>query len=191
MFLIEDVLINEEVYQKNFICNIQKCKGACCWEGDYGAPLEENEIDILEKEYESIKPYLDEEGIDYIDKHGIYEYIKDLKKNATALLSDGRCAFLNIDNGIAKCGIEKAHEAGKSSLKKPISCHLYPIRIENNNENGFEVLKYDQWDICSAACDLGNENQVRIYQFLKEALIRKYGIDFYNQLENLVSNFSK
>lgn len=191
MFLIEDVLINEEVYQKNFICNIQKCKGACCWEGDYGAPLEENEIDILEKEYESIKPYLDEEGIDHIDKHGIYEYIKDLKKNATTLLSDGRCAFLNIDNGIAKCGIEKAHEAGKSSLKKPISCHLYPIRIENNNENGFEVLKYDQWDICSAACDLGNENQVRIYQFLKEALIRKYGIDFYNQLENLVSNFSK
>ena len=191
MFLIEDVLINEEVYQKNFICNIQKCKGACCWEGDYGAPLEENEIDILEKEYESIKPYLDEEGIDYIDKHGIYEYIKDLKKNATALLSDGRCAFLNIDNGIAKCGIEKAHEAGKSSLKKPISCHLYPIRIENNNENGFEVLKYDQWDICNAACDLGNENQVRIYQFLKEARIRKYGIDFYNQLENLVSNFSK
>ena len=189
MFLIDDVLINEEIYQKNFICNIEKCRGACCWEGDYGAPLEEEEIEILENAYEAIKPHIDKEGRDHIERNGIYEYVKDLKKNATTLLSDGRCVFLSMENDTAKCGIEKAYESGDTNFKKPISCHLYPIRVDENKENGFDVLKYDKWDICSAACTLGDNHQVKIYQFLKEALIRKYGKSFFNQLDDLVNKF--
>ncbi len=190
MFLIDDVLINEEIYQKNFICNIEKCKGACCWEGDFGAPLDVDEIELIEKDYEAIKVHLDQEGIDHIEKNGIYEYVKDLRKNATTLLKDGRCVFLSMKDGVAKCGIEKAHEAGVTNFKKPISCHLYPIRIDQNKENGFDVLKYDKWDICNAACTLGDEHKVRIYEFLKDALTRKYGDEFYAQLKALVQKFS-
>ncbi|MDG2450583.1 MAG: DUF3109 family protein [Saprospiraceae bacterium] len=190
MFLIDDVLINEEIYQKNFICNIEKCKGACCWEGDFGAPLDADEIELIEKDYEAIKVHLDQEGIDHIEKNGIYEYVKDLRKNATTLLKDGRCVFLSMKDGVAKCGIEKAHEAGDTDFKKPISCHLYPIRIDQNKENGFDVLKYDKWDICSAACTLGDEHKVRIYEFLEDALTRKYGDEFYAQLKALVQKFS-
>ncbi|MEE9374431.1 MAG: DUF3109 family protein [Saprospiraceae bacterium] len=191
MFLIDDVLVNEEVYQKNFICNIEKCKGACCWEGDYGAPLEERELDIIRAELDSIKPFLDEEGLLQIKKEGFFTYFKDIGKNGTTLLSNGRCVFLTIQNGIGKCGIEKAYEADCTFFKKPISCHLYPIRIDQNKENGFEVLKYDKWDICSPACALGDDQKVRIFEFLKEPLIRKYGEKFYAQLEKLVQKFSK
>jgi len=168
---------------------LDKCKGACCWEGDYGAPLEEEEIDILEQELESILPFLDEEGKKEIQQKGFFKYFKGLKKNGTALLPDGRCAFLTMDNGIAKCGIEKAHESGATQFKKPISCHLYPIRVKKQPANGFEVLQYDRWDICSAACKLGDEKKVKIYQFLKDALIRKYGKEFYEQLDHMVEQF--
>lgn len=187
MFLIDDVLVNEEIYQKNFICNIEKCKGACCWEGDFGAPLEDKEIDILEKEFDAIKPFLDQEGLDHIEQNGIFEFVDYIKKNATTLLKGGRCVFLTMDNGVGKCGIEKAYEAGETTFKKPVSCHLYPIRVDQNKENGFDVLKYDKWDICSDACSLGDEHKVKIFEFLKDALVRKYGEEFYEQLEYLAS----
>ena len=189
MFLIDDVLVTEDIYKENFICNLDKCKGACCWEGDYGAPLEEDEIDIIEKELKSILPFIDKEGKEKIEKDGFFEFFEGLKKNGTALLEDGRCAFLTMDQGVAKCGIEKAYESGATEFKKPISCHLYPIRIKEQKENGFDILQYDRWEICSAACTLGDEKKVRIYQFLKEALIRKFGNDFYDQLSEMADKF--
>lgn len=191
MFLIDDVLVNEEVYKQNFICNIEKCKGQCCWEGDYGAPLEEKEIDLIEADIERIKPHITEKGRKYIDQNGFFKFFKDLKSNGTELLENAHCVFLKIENGIGKCGIEAAYEHGDTTFKKPISCHLYPIRVKKNKENGFDVLQYDVWDICSEACTLGNEKRVRIYEFLKEPLIRKYGESWYDQLKSLVMKFGK
>ena len=190
MFLIDDVLVTEELYKEHFICNLDKCKGACCWEGDYGAPLEEGEIDKIAADLDNILEHLDDEGRNHILENGFYSYFKGLKKNGTALLKDGRCAFLTMDGGIAKCGIEKANLAGATSFKKPISCHLYPVRVKEQKENGFDVLQYDKWDICSAACELGEEHKVKIYQFVKDALIRKYGESFYEQLDSMAQKFS-
>lgn len=189
MFLIEEVLITEDVYTKHFICNLSKCKGACCWEGDYGAPLEGKEIALLEEELEKIIPFLDDDAIETIKADGFWKYYDGIKKAGTQLMEDGRCAFMTKQEGIAKCGMEKAYEAGATPFKKPLSCHLYPIRIESKRENGFEVMKYDQWNICSAACALGEEKKVRIFEFVKEGIIRKYGDEFYHQLAEMVKKF--
>jgi len=189
MFFIDDILVNDEIYEENFICNIKKCKGACCWEGDFGAPLDAEEIEIIEKDLDKIMPFLSDEGQKHITEKGFFTYYEDLKKNGTGLLPNAHCIFLTFKEGIGKCGIEQAYENEKTSFKKPISCHLYPIRVDKNEENGFDVLKYDKWDICSEACKLGEQKRVRVFEFLKEALVRKYGSVFYSQLESMVSKF--
>jgi hypothetical protein len=183
MIIIQEVLISEDVIEKEFICNLSACKGACCWEGDYGAPLEAEEIDILEKEYANIAPYLDKAGKAVMEEQGLYAYYKEEKDYGTPLLENGACTYLTYDkHGIAICGIEKAYEAGATSFKKPVSCHLYPIRIEHSKKTDYDLMNYDRWDICSAACALGKKHQVPVFQFVKEALIRKYGESFYEEL---------
>ncbi len=185
MIIIEDKLVSDDVLEKQFICNLKACKGACCWEGDYGAPLEEAEKETLDRIYEDIKPFLSPLGVKAIEEKGKYTYYEGKGANewGTTLLEDAACAYMTLDNGTAKCGIEAAYNAGVTDFKKPISCHLYPIRVSANKNTGFEALNYDKWDICSAACTLGEKEQVPVYEFLKEAIIRKYGEDFYEQME--------
>ncbi len=185
MIIIDDKLVSDDVLEKQFICNLKACKGACCWEGDYGAPLEEEEKETLDRIYEDIKPFLSPLGVKVIEEKGKYVYYegKDANEWGTSLVDGSACAFMTLENGAAKCGIEAAYNAGVTDFKKPISCHLYPIRVSSNKKTGFEALNYDKWDICSAACALGEQEEVAVYEFLKEPIIRKYGEDFYEQME--------
>lgn len=198
MILIEDKIISDDVVEQQFLCNLKACKGACCWEGDMGAPLEAAELAILENIYDDVKPFLTTEGIQAIENQGVYTYFKNDDRNqpedpeelpGTPLIDNGACAYMTRDAlGIAKCGIEQAHNAGAVTFKKPISCHLYPIRIKTYD--GFEAVNYDRWEICSAACELGQQKQLPVYQFLKEPLIRKYGEEFYAALD-AAANFQE
>ncbi len=181
MILIDDTCVSDDVAEKLFVCNLEKCKGACCVEGDLGAPLEESELAVLEDIYEVVKPYLSEEGIAAIEKQG--KYIKDWEGDySTTTIDEKECAYAIYDEkGILKCGIEQAYNDGKIGFKKPISCHLYPIRITKYEH--YHALNYDRWSICSPACELGESLGVPVYKFLKEPLIRAYGEDWYSQLE--------
>jgi hypothetical protein len=189
MILIGEVLVSEDIVEKNFACNLNACKGACCIEGDYGAPLTKNELLIIEDLLETVFPYLPEASQNKIKENGFSTYNEEVKVDETALMDDGACVFMGYDElGITFCGIEKAYYDGKTTFKKPISCHLYPVRVKKNEAVGFEALNYDKWDICSAACDNGNKKQIRIYEFAKEALIRQYGEEFYTDLDNAAKN---
>ncbi len=184
MLIIDEVLISEAVFTEHFICNLGKCKGVCCIEGDYGAPLEDAERQTLERIYEDIKPFLRPEGQAVLAEQGLYVLYKDEQVYGTPLLEDGACAYLTFDEqGIALCGIELAWKAGLTDFRKPISCHLYPIRIKRNESRNFEAINYEEWDICSDACSLGKELKMPVFRFLKEALVRKYGQAFYEQME--------
>jgi hypothetical protein len=184
MLLIGDVLISNDIIEKRFMCNLDACKGACCWEGDLGAPLEEEEVAVLDNIYEDVKPLLLKEGQAVIEKIGTHTYDAKRKEYATPLVDGGPCVFMIYDNdGIAQCGIEAAYNKGLTDFRKPISCHLYPVRIKKIKEMGMEGLNYDKWDICSAACELGEHHQMPVYQFVKDALIRKYGPEFYEELD--------
>ncbi len=185
MIILQHTVISDDLKDKFFVCNLDKCKGACCVEGDLGAPLEEEELTILAENYEKIKPYLSIEGQRAIAEQGLY--IKDWEGDfSTTTIGNRECAYALYDENLTlKCGIEQAYLDGKISWQKPISCHLYPIRI--TKYDGFEALNYDKWQICNSACSFGQELGVRVYQFLKEPLIRKYGADWYNELEELVA----
>ena len=184
MIIVQDKLVSDDLVEEQFICNLSACKGACCWEGDSGAPLEEAELPILDSIFEQVKPFLSPAGIQAIEEQGKYLWYEEAGEYGTPLVAQGPCAYMTLDgSGVAQCGIERAHRAGAIDFIKPISCHLYPARIEKNEEVGFEALNYHRWDICSAACELGKKEQLPVYQFLKEALIRKYGPDFYEELD--------
>jgi hypothetical protein len=186
MIIHRDTLISEDLLEKHFICNLEKCKGACCVEGEFGAPLTEAEITLLQAELEQIKPYLSKEGQQALDKYGVWE--KDSEGDlVTTCLPSGECNFSIYDNGILGCGIEKAWKEGKTTFRKPVSCHLYPIRVSQVGD--YEALNYSRWEICKPACTLGNKHQVPIYKFLKEALIRKYGENWYKELEELAGAY--
>ena len=172
--------------------NFSACKGACCWEGDWGAPLEESELATLEAICDEVKPYLSPAGIKVLEEEGLYKYYDEPKEHGTPLVDNGPCAYMTFDkNGVAKCGIEAAWADGKIDYKKPISCHLYPIRTSVNRRNGFERLLYDRWDICSATCKKGEELKVRVYQFAKDSIIRKYGEAFYEELDALAQHVNE
>lgn len=180
MILVDNAVISDDIKEQFFVCDLDKCKGACCVEGDLGAPLEVHELKELEEAYEAVKPYLSAEGVAALEKEGLY--IKDFEGDYSTTTIGGReCAFAIYDEkGILKCGIEQAYFDGKTTFRKPVSCHLYPIRITKYDH--YDALNYDRWDICSAACTLGQKLGVPVYKFLKEALIRKYGAAWYEEL---------
>jgi len=187
MIMINDVLVTAEVVEEYFLCNLNACKGACCWEGDSGAPLSRAELHTLEQIYPKVKPFLLKEGQAVIEQEGVYTYFEEVKEYGTPLIDNGPCAYMTYDEaGVAQCGIEQAYNEGQISFKKPVSCHLYPIRIVQNPQSGLDILQYDRWDICTAACSLGAKEQLPIYRFVKDALIRKYGEDFYEALDGAV-----
>jgi hypothetical protein len=190
MLAIKDTLVSEEIIEKRFVCDLNACKGGCCVKGDYGAPLEDDELEILDEIYPKVKPYLSEEGVKAIEKQG--KYLRyDKKEWVTPLIKGRECAYTIFDeNGIAKCGIEKAYFEGKIEWRKPVSCHLYPIRI-NRLKNSVEAVNYDKWSICKPACKLGDTLKVPIYKFLKDSLIRKYGEDWYKELELAAEHLEK
>ena len=188
MILIDNKVVSLDLIEKEFICNLDACKGACCWEGDYGAPLSSEETVILGEIYSIVAPYLTDAGRKAIQQQGTSVYNDEVNEFSTPLIQNAACAYIAYsENGIAQCGIEQAHQAGKIDFKKPISCHLYPIRIKSY-EN-FDAVNYDKWDICDAACSLGKKEQVPIYRFVKEALIRKYGATFYDELEVIAQDY--
>ncbi|ATL46802.1 hypothetical protein COR50_06210 [Chitinophaga caeni] len=189
MIVIDDKYISDELIEKNFVCNLTACKGACCVAGDCGAPLEASELDVLPQIYPIVKPYLRAEGIREIEKQGFHT-VDDEHGYVTPLVNGGICAYATIDDkGIVGCGIEQAFNDGKIDYKKPVSCHLYPIRI--TKYPGFEAVNYDRWDICKPACKNGNKLQVPVYRFLKNAIIRKYGEEFYEVLDKIAQNQHK
>ncbi len=183
MFQIGKTIVSEAIIENDFVCNLSACKGACCIDGDAGAPLDEDEVQILEDIYPKVKPFLRPEGIEAIEQQGtsITTAFGDLE---TPLVNHSECAYVIFDeNQTALCGIEEAYNQGEIDFKKPVSCHLYPIRIKEYSQ--FSAVNYDKWDICDPACALGNELQVPIYKFVKQALIRKFGEDWYTELEKV------
>jgi hypothetical protein len=188
MIEVGNVLVHEDVVRENFVCNLKKCKGACCLEGDSGAPLNHDELHILDEIYPKVKPFMTAKGIATIEQTGTY--VTDFEGDYTTPCVDTNkeCAYVTWENGITKCAIEKAYEYGAISWKKPISCHLYPIRITKYPE--FDVLNYDRWSICSPACSFGNELKVHVHEFLKEPLTRKYGQEWYKELEEAVEAYN-
>ncbi len=183
MLIVQDILVSDDVIKKQFLCNLKSCKGACCWEGDWGAPLLEEEKEILDKIYPKIESYLSQEGRSVIEEQGAYVYNEEPAEFGTSLVKNKACAFMTKDDlGIAHCGIEQAYNDGVIDFKKPISCHLYPLRVSKDDNIGFEALNYDKWDICSAACELGKKEQLPVYIFVQDAIKRKYGDDFYDEL---------
>ena len=179
MIQVEDKIISVDIFEKYFVCDLNACKGACCVEGDAGAPLLKEEEKILDEIYEEVKPYMRKEGIFEIENQGvaIYDIDGDL---TTPLVNNNECAFVTFENGITKCTIEKAYLDGKTDFKKPISCHLFPIRIKEYRD--FDAVNYEEIKICKPACACGSKLEIPIYAFLKEPLVRKYGEEWYKEL---------
>lgn len=189
MFQLKKTIVSEEILQREFVCNLSACKGACCVDGEAGAPLEDKELELLKKGFESVKGFLRKEGLEAIEKQGLYT-TNELGEHETPLIEGKDCAYVIYDEkGKALCGIEEAHNQGAIDFKKPISCHLYPVRIRQYSE--FAAVNYHQWEICDDACVLGKELQVPIYVFVKEALIRKFGEEWYGELEEIAKNVNR
>ena len=180
--------MSDEIIEEQFVCDLNKCKGGCCEDGDAGAPLEKAELAQLKNVYETVKPYLTQEGISEIESKGKYLYDQEFGW-VTPTIRGKLCAYgFHDEKGIVKCGIEQAYNDGKTDWKKPISCHLFPIRIKKTRSN--ELVNYEPRDsLCSPACALGKQLKVPVFVFLKEPLIRKYGEEFFNVLTEVAKQF--
>lgn len=192
MIAIENILISDQVAEEQFVCDLAKCKGGCCVDGDAGAPLDSKELKELDAVYEAVLPYLTDEAKKVLEKQGRYVYDKEFGW-VTPTVNSSICVYGITDkNGIVKCGIEQAYNDGKVNWKKPISCHLYPIRIKKSKDGKTEYVNYEpREDLCKAACKLGKKLKVPVYIFLKDAIIRKYGEEFYNALSATAKHRNK
>ncbi|MEL6592587.1 MAG: DUF3109 family protein [Bacteroidota bacterium] len=182
-------LVSGEVIEEAFACDLMKCKGACCVEGDLGAPLEREELEIMDQIYEEVEPYMREEGKRVVQEQG--KYVLDFTREYSTPLVEGReCAYVTFnEQGLALCAIEQAWADGKIDFQKPVSCHLYPIRITAYKD--FDAINYDRWSICADACNKGEASGIRVFEFTKSALIRKYGQEFYDALVAIVAQREK
>jgi hypothetical protein len=178
---IQDKIISTQIFEKQFVCDLSACKGACCIEGNGGAPVTQEEVQIIEQNLTKILPYMRPEGIAAVTASGVVYQDGDFEP-ATTLVKGKECAFVYFDQTkTAKCAIEKAHREGTIDFIKPISCHLYPIRTKKFSE--YTALNYEKWDICAPACACGEKLDVPVYKFLKEPLTRAFGPEFYKELE--------
>ncbi|MEO7049031.1 MAG: DUF3109 family protein [Ferruginibacter sp.] len=184
MIAIDNVLLSDEIVKAQFVCDLSKCKGACCVDGDAGAPLDKNELKEIDKVFDKVLPYLGKESVAEIERQGRYVYDKEYGW-VTPTINSKICVYGITDkNGIVKCGIEQAYLDGKVKWKKPISCHLFPVIVTKSKDGVTEFANYEpREDNCKAACALGKKLKVPVYQFLKEPLIRKFGPRFYEALE--------
>lgn len=181
MIEIDDKIISTEILTTRFSCDISRCKGICCVEGNSGAPLEAEEADELEAAYDTFRPYMKPEGIEAVERQGFM--VVDVDGDyTTPLIDDAECAYSYTENGITLCAIEKAYREGKCPVNKPVSCHLYPIRVIRFS-NGTFGLNYHHWSICSPALHCGEKKDIPLYRSLKEPIIRRFGEEFYKALE--------
>lgn len=186
---IEDKIISTELFSEQFVCDLNKCKGACCVKGNGGAPLTDKEVELISNGLDKIKPHMSRSGIKTVDKEGVF-YLDHDEVPATKLIDKKECCFVYFDDSnTAKCSIETAYKAGDIDFNKPQSCHLYPIRTKDFNE--FTALNYEVWDICSPACSLGQSLKVPVYKFLKEPIIRVFGESFFKELSKVDKELKK
>jgi len=190
LIAIENILVSDEVVESQFVCDLSKCKGGCCEDGDAGAPLSKKELTELNNAYDAAKPYMTKEGVAVTEKQGRYEYDREFGW-VTPTIQGKMCAYGYRDKkGVIMCAFEQAYNDGKTTWKKPVSCHLYPIKIKKSKE--YEMLNYEPREsLCSPACALGEKLKVPTYVFLKDALVRKYGEDFYHLLEKAAEQYFK
>ena len=184
MISIDNKLVSDEIIEEQFVCDLNKCKGGCCVDGDAGAPLADEELKNIDEIYEGVLPYLSEENKMELKRQGKYVYDQEFGW-VTPTIKSKICVYgIKDKSGVVKCGIEAAYNDGKVQWKKPISCHLFPIRIKQSKNRQTEYVNYEpREDLCQAACTLGKKLKVPVYVFLKDALIRKYGNEFYEALE--------
>jgi hypothetical protein len=192
MIAIDNILVSDEIIKEQFVCDLTKCKGACCVDGDAGAPLQKDELSKINTVYEKVIPYLNTESKAVLEKQGKYVYNTEFGW-VTPTINNKICVYGITDkNGIVKCGIEQAYLDGKIKWKKPISCHLFPIITnESKNTDAIYVNYEPRQDNCKAACSLGKKLKVPVYVFLKDALIRKFGKRFYSALEATANHLQK
>lgn len=189
MLEIDNKVISLDVLTERFSCDLAKCKGICCVEGNAGAPLEDDEVDVLESEYDAYKPYMTPEGVEAVERQGFMVVDAD-GDYTTPLIDDAECAYSFDEGGVTYCAIERAWREGKTQFQKPISCHLYPIRVQRFR-NGSYGLSYHRWSVCSDAMACGKLNGTPVYRSVKDALIRRFGEEFYaalEQAEEFISN---
>ncbi len=190
MIAIDNVLLSDEIVEEQFVCDLSKCKGGCCVDGDCGAPLTKEETEIIARIYPRIKDDLEPQYIAEIEKQGTHT-MDSQYGYVTPTVNGGICVYGYTDElGTVKCGIEKAWKAGKVDFRKPISCHLYPIRITAHD--GYEAVNYEpRPTLCKPACKLGKQLKVPVYVFLKDSITRKYGPEFYGTLEAVAKKMMK
>jgi hypothetical protein len=190
LIAIDNILVSDDVVEQQFVCDLLKCKGGCCEDGDAGAPLEKDELDHLNEIFDIVKPYLTPAGLKEIESRGRYQYDREFGW-VTPTIGGKMCAYgFKDEKGIIKCAIEQAWYDGKTTWKKPISCHLYPIKITRTKAG--EVVNYEPRDtLCRPGCINGKKLKVPAYVFLKESLIRKYGEEFYRVLEKVAAGYFK
>jgi len=187
MIEIEDKIISDDLFEKKFVCDLQKCKGVCCVEGDSGAPLTKKEILEIDKNISKIKTEMSPTGLSILEKKDFY-YVDSDGDQVTSLINDKECVFVVYDqNKIAKCSIESAFRKNKINFNKPISCHLYPIRVKKYKN--FQAINVDSWHICQPACKCGTELNVPVFKFLKNAIVRSWGLIFFQQLDSVYEQF--
>ena len=188
MIAIDNVLVSDMVVQEQFVCDLSKCKGGCCEDGDAGAPLTKQELEEVNLAVEHVKPYLTREGLQVLERVGKYEYDREFGW-VTPTIEGKMCAFgFRDEKGIIKCAFEQAYYDGKIKWKKPISCHLFPIKIKKTKL--YEMVNYEpRPSLCRPACVLGKKLKVPVYVFLKEALIRKFGEEFYVVLDQIAKQY--
>lgn len=185
MLIVQGVLVSDDIIESNFCCDLTECEGMCCIEGDVGAPVDPLEVGDLEDYYPIFKKYMTSEGIQKVEQDGTFDY--DIEGSfVTPLLQNEACVYVYFEEGVAKCAIEKAFLNDEIDFQKPISCHLYPIRIIQLPD--YEALNYHRWIVCESACRNGKELNVPLYRFLKEPLIRKYGEIWYHELLKSIEN---
>jgi hypothetical protein len=191
MIVIGDKLVSENLMRVHFACDLEACKGACCIEGDLGAPLEEAETVILEQIYPLVQPYLTAKSQKAIRNQGKFVRPKIAAHPTTPLVKGRECAYVVMQEGKALCGIEMAYRDGKIDFPKPISCHLYPVRINRLDQVDVDAVNYEEWHICADACKLGKEIKLPLYKFLKAPLTRKYGEEFYKQMADIFGSLEQ
>ena len=192
VIVIDNVLISEDVVEKQFVCDLGKCKGGCCEDGDAGAPLDNTELKIIADIYEQVNPYLTRPAIEEIERVGHYVYDKEFGWVTPVLPSDNEiCVYgYREPNGLIKCAFEQAYYDGKIAWKKPISCHLYPIIAKAGKHGDYTRVNYSPREkMCQPACVLGENLKIPVYKFLKEPLIRKFGEEFYEALDTVAKEY--
>lgn len=187
MLIVDDCIISDNIADVRFACDLSRCHGACCVEGDGGAPLEADEVAILQDIYPMVKPFMEAGGIAVVEQQGVSDLDPDDNHPCTPLVDNRQCAYAIQDNGLTLCAIERAWQAGKVHFRKPISCHLYPIRIEDFGE--FKAVNYHEWDICRCAVRKGREEGLPLYRYLREPLIRRFGQEWYDELSSQCEAF--